>query len=256
MSQQHNENVDMDEIIVGRNAVVEAIHSGRDIEYVMVAKGAGGSALKIIAECKERKVPIKFLPHDSFNLRFQGVNHQSVAAVVSSATYCEVEDILEAAKANDKKALILILDEIEDPHNLGAIIRTAEAAGVDGIIIPKRRSAGLNQTVAKVASGALEYMPVARVTNISVTIDKLKQQGIWVYGAHMEGDDVFATDLTDHCAIVIGSEGKGISRLVKEKCDFLIKIPMLGKINSLNASVAAGIIMYQAVKSRKMKGSI
>ena len=248
--------IENSDYIVGRNAVLEVLRSGRNIEYVMVAKGVGGSASKIIAECKNKKVPIKFLPRENFNLKFKGVNHQGVAVVVSSGKYYDIDDIIELVKSSKSNAFILILDEIEDPHNLGAIIRTAEAAGVHGIIIPKRRSVGLNQTVAKVASGAVEYLPVARVANISVAIDKLKQHGIWLYGADMEGENVFSVDFTGPCAIVIGSEGKGITRLVKEKCDFLVKIPMLGKINSLNASVAAGIIMYQAVCSRNKKGSV
>jgi 23S rRNA (guanosine2251-2'-O)-methyltransferase len=179
-----------------------------------------------------------------------GANHQGVAVIIAEQEYCEVSDILALAEERGEKPFIIICDEIEDPHNLGAIIRTAEAAGVHGIIIPKRRSASLNVTVAKAACGALEYMKVARVTNIANTIDELKEKGIWVYGADMDGEDYSSTDFDCPAALVIGNEGKGIGPLVAKKCDAIISLPMLGKINSLNASVAAGILMYAVVKSR------
>lgn len=240
-------------IIAGRNAVSEALKSGREIENIMVAKGAGGSVLPLISQCKKRGIPVKEMPRQTLDQKLPGINHQGIAAVVSCAQYAELEDILKAAKDKGTNAFILILDELEDPHNLGAIIRTAEASSVDGIIIPKRRSAGLTQTVAKVASGALEYVPVARVSNICAAIDTLKENGIWVYGADMDGDTVYNTDLTGNIALVIGSEGRGISRLVKENCDFLVKLPMFGQINSLNASVAAGALMYETVRQRLQK---
>lgn len=239
------------DIVAGRNAVKETLNSGREIEFLMVASGAGGSVMPIIAECKKRKIPIKEMPRQKLDLKLPGVNHQGVAVVVSSGSYVEVEDIISYAKNDDKKAFILVLDEIEDPHNFGAIIRTAECCGVHGIIISKRHSVGINNTVYKTACGAAEYVKVARVANLPSTIDKLKENGIWVYGADMNGEDIFSTDFESDTAIVIGNEGKGISRLVKEKCDFLVKIPMFGKINSLNASVAAGVSMYSVVSSRK-----
>ncbi len=239
------------DVVAGRNAVNEVLRSGREIEFLMVAKGAGGSVVPIIAECKKRHITIKEMPRQKLDFKLPGVNHQGVAVVVSSGEYCSVEDILAVAKEKDEPAFILILDEIEDPHNFGAIIRTAEASGVHGIIIPKRRSVGINNTVYKTACGAAEYVKVARVSNLPSTIDFLKENGVWVYGTDMDGENIFQTDFKSACALIIGNEGKGIGRLVKEKCDFCVKIPMYGKINSLNASVAAGISMYSVVKSRK-----
>lgn len=236
--------------VAGRNAVTEALRSGRDIEYLMVAKGASGSVLPIIAECKKRAIPIKEMPKQKLDFKLPNINHQGVALVVSSGEYSTLEEIVEFAKNDEKPAFILILDEIEDPHNLGAIIRTAEASGVHGIIIPKRRQVGINNTVYKTACGACEYVKVARVSNLVSAIDYLKKNGIWVYGTDMNGENIFKTDFKSDSAIVIGNEGKGIGRLVKEKCDFTVKIPMYGKINSLNASVAAGISMYCVVNSR------
>ncbi|MGN0174346.1 MAG: 23S rRNA (guanosine(2251)-2'-O)-methyltransferase RlmB [Acutalibacteraceae bacterium] len=238
------------DVVAGRNAVNEVLRSGREIEFLMVAKGAGGSVVPIIAECKKRHIPIKEMPRQKLDLKLPGVNHQGVAIVVSSGEYSTVEEILETAKKDNKPPFILILDEIEDPHNLGAIIRTAEASGVHGIIIPKRRSVGINNTVYKTACGAAEYVKVARVSNLVSAIDTLKENGVWIYGTDMNGENIFETDFKSACALVIGNEGKGIGRLVKEKCDFCVKIPMFGKINSLNASVAAGISMYSVVKSR------
>ena len=239
------------DVVAGRNAVNEVLRSGREIEFLMVAKGAGGSVVPIIAECKKRHITIKEMPRQKLDFKLPGVNHQGVAVVVSSGEYCSVEDILAVAKEKDEPAFILILDEIEDPHNFGAIIRTAEASGVHGIIIPKRRSVGINNTVYKTACGAAEYVKVARVSNLPSTIDFLKENGVWVYGTDMDGENIFQTDYKSACALIIGNEGKGIGRLVKEKCDICVKIPMYGKINSLNASVAAGISMYSVVKSRK-----
>ena len=239
------------DVVAGRNAVNEVLRSGREIEFLMVAKGAGGSVVPIIAECKKRHITIKEMPRQKLDFKLPGVNHQGLAVVVSSGEYCSVEDILAVAKEKDEPAFILILDEIEDPHNFGAIIRTAAASGVHGIIIPKRRSVGINNTVYKTACGAAEYVKVARVSNLPSTIDFLKENGVWVYGTDMDGENIFQTDFKSACALIIGNEGKGIGRLVKEKCDFCVKIPMYGKINSLNASVAAGISMYSVVKSRK-----
>ncbi len=243
---QSNEN-----IICGRNPVLEAVRSGREIDRLLIAHGCtGGTVSAIIAKCSARGILIKEISPAKLDYYCSGANHQGVAVMLASQEYSTVEDILSTAEARGEKPFIVICDELEDPHNLGAIIRTAECCGVHGIIIPKRRSASLNATVAKAASGALEYMKVARVTNIANTIDELKKSGVWVFGADMDGDDFTKTDFNIPCAIVIGNEGKGIGRLVREKCDVIVSLPMKGKINSLNASVAAGILMYRASDGR------
>lgn len=239
-------------IICGRNPVLEAVRSGREIDRLLVAHGVnGGSVTAIIAKCNARGILIKEVSPQKLDYYCGGANHQGVAVMFASQEYCEVEDILNSANEKGEKPFIIICDEIEDPHNLGAIIRTAEACGVHGIIIPKRRSASLNATVAKSASGALEYMKVARVTNISNTIEELKEKGVWVFGADMDGSDYTKTDFDVPCALVIGNEGHGIGTLVAKKCDQIISLPMFGKINSLNASVAAGILMYEVVRRRR-----
>ena len=238
-------------IIVGRNSVMEAVRSGREIDRLLVVKGAtGGSVASIIAKCSARGIPIKEVPAQKLDFLCGHTNHQGVAVMIAQQAYSSVDDILNLAKERNEAPFIIICDEIEDPHNLGAIIRTAECAGVHGVIVPKRRSASLSYTVGKASAGAVEYMRVARVTNIANTIDELKQRGVWVYGADMNGTDYNKCDFSGACAIVIGNEGKGISRLVREKCDVIVSLPMKGKINSLNASVAAGILMYSAMKNR------
>lgn len=239
-------------IICGRNPVLEAVRSGREIDRLLVAHGvSGGSVTAIIAKCNQRGILIKEISPQKLDYYCGGANHQGVAVMFTSQEYSTTEEILNTAKERGENPFIIICDEIEDPHNLGAIIRTAEACGVHGIIIPKRRSASLNATVAKSASGALEYMKVARVTNIPNTIDSLKEQGVWVFGADMDGEDYAQVDFDLPCALVIGNEGKGIGTLTAKKCDRIISLPMLGKINSLNASVAAGVLMYEAVKKRR-----
>ena len=239
-------------IICGRNPVLEAVRSGREIDRLMVAHGvSGGSVTAIIAKCRAKGILIKEVSPQKLDYYCGGANHQGVAVMFAAQEYATVGDILASAEERNEKPFIIICDEIEDPHNLGAIVRTAEACGVHGIIIPKRRSASLNATVAKAASGALEYMPVARVTNIANTIDELKSRGIWVFGADMDGEDYTKTDFDIPCAIVIGNEGSGIGALTAKKCDKIISLPMFGKINSLNASVAAGVLMYEAVRKRR-----
>ena len=239
------------DLIIGRNPVMEAVRSGRKIDKLLVAKGAvNGSVSVIIAKCREKKIPIKEVSAEKLDYLSGGANHQGVGLFVAAHEYCTVEDIFAYAEEKGEKPLIIICDEIEDPHNLGAIIRTAEAAGVHGIIIPKRRSVSLNFTVAKSACGALEYMHVARVTNITATIDEMKNRGVWIYGTDMDGVNWCSEDYTAPTAFVIGNEGKGIGRLIKEKCDVTVSLPMNGKINSLNASVAAGIFMYEAARQR------
>ncbi len=238
--------------VEGRNAVLELLESERDINKILIANGEKhGSIYKIISIAKERKIPITEVDRSKLNKISQTQNHQGVIAIVPPFNYCEVDEILELAEQKNEQPFIIILDGIEDPHNLGSIIRTAETAGVHGIIIPKRRSATVNSTVSKVSAGAVEYMKIARVNNINETIRQLKKQGIWICGTDMETETIYTKqDYRLPIAIVIGSEGFGMSRLVKENCDFLVKIPMKGKINSLNASVSAGIIMYEVVRKR------
>lgn len=239
-------------IICGRNPVLEALRSGREIDRLFVAHGTGGgSVTAIIAKCRAKGILIKEISPQKLDYYCGGANHQGVAVMFASQEYATVDDMFALADSRGEKPFLIICDEIEDPHNLGAIIRTAEATGVHGVIIPERRSASLNATVAKAACGALEYVPVARVTNIANTIDALKERGVWVFGADMDGDDYTKTDFDAPCALVIGNEGKGIGALTAKKCDAILSLPMLGKINSLNASVAAGILMYEVVRSRK-----
>ena len=239
--------------VEGRNSVLELLESGKDINKLYIADGEKhGSIHKIIALAKERKVVINKVDKYKLDRMSQTENHQGVIAIVPPYEYCDVDDILELAKSKNEKAFILILDGIEDPHNLGSIIRTAETAGVHGIIIPKRRATAVNSTVSKVSAGAVEHMKIARVNNINETIKYLKENDIWVCGTDMNTDTYYyEQDYKMPIAIVIGSEGFGMSRLVKENCDFLVKIPMKGKITSLNASVSAGIVMYEVVKQRE-----
>lgn len=250
---EYQKNRQPDNIICGRNPVMEALRSGREIDRLLIAHGvSGGSVTAIIAKCNSRGILIKEVSPQKLDYYCQGANHQGVAVMFASHEYCTPEEILQTANDRKEKPLIIICDEIEDPHNLGAIIRTAEACGVHGIIIPKRRSASLNATVAKSASGALEYMKVARVTNIASTIELLKSHGVWVFGADMNGEDYTQVDFDLPCALVIGNEGCGIGTLTAKKCDRIISLPMYGRINSLNASVAAGILMYEAVRKRRI----
>ena len=239
------------DIVFGRNPVLEAIRSGREIDRLYVAHGvSSGSVSEIIAKCSAKGILIKEVSKQKLDYYCGGGNHQGVAVMIASHNYSSVEEILDTARDRNEKPFIIICDEIEDPHNLGAIIRTAESCGVHGIIIPKRRSASLNSTVAKTSAGALEYMKVARVTNIANTIDMLKENGVWIYGAAMDGKDYKSFDFSAPTAIVIGNEGNGIGTLTRKKCDEIISLPMRGKINSLNASVAAGILMYEVIKHR------
>ncbi len=238
-------------LIIGRNPVTEALKSGREIDKIYITQGEpSGSLVTIIKQARNKKIVVKEVPQKKLDFMSAGNVHQGVIAVVPAQSYCSVEDIINYAKEKNEVPFIVICDGIEDPHNLGAIIRTAEATGVHGIIIPKRRSVTVNFTVAKASSGALEYMNISKVTNISDTIDFLKENGFWIYGADMDGESWCQTDYTSPTAIVIGSEGHGISRLVKSKCDGIISMPMCGKINSLNASVAAGVIMYEVFRQR------
>lgn len=245
-------NEQQNNIICGRNPVLEAVRSGRELDRLLVAHGAsGGTVTAIVAKCRQKGILIKEISPQKLDYYCAGANHQGVAVMFAAQEYSTPEEILGVAEERNEKPFIIICDEIEDPHNLGAVIRTAEACGVHGIIIPKRRSASLNATVAKSASGALEYMKVARVTNIPNTVDFLKSKGVWVFGADMDGNDYTETDFDIPCALVIGNEGKGIGTLTSKKCDALVRLPMCGNINSLNASVAAGILMYEVLRKRR-----
>ena len=239
--------------VEGRNAVIELLESKKDINKIYVTKGEkNGSIGKIIAMAKEEKVIVVEKDRRQMEEMAQSENFQGVIAIVPPFEYCEVEDILQYAEEREENPFVLILDGIEDTHNLGAIIRTAETAGVHGIIIPKRRAAMVNATVSKVACGAVEYMKIARVNNINESINKLKQAGLWICGTSLDTEKYyFNQDLTGPLGIVIGNEGKGMSELTTKNCDFLVKIPMMGKIESLNASVSTGIILFEALKQRK-----
>ncbi len=251
MNNKANENLNKSDVIAGRNPVSEAIRNGRAIDKILVARGEkNGAVVGILAKAREKQILVKEVDRTKLDFVCGNETHQGIVAFAAVREYSTVEDILSYAEEKGEAPFIMILDEVEDPHNLGAIIRTAECAGVHGVIIPKRRSAGLSYTVGKASAGAVEYMRVARVTNIAVLIDELKEKGVWVYGADMNGTDYSKCDFSGACAIVIGNEGKGISRLVREKCDVIVSLPMKGKINSLNASVAAGILMYSAMKNR------
>ena len=250
-----NEEKKFDDQIEGRNSVLELLESGKDINKLFVTKGEKhGSINKILAIAKERKIIIVEKDKKQMDEMAQEENYQGVIAIVPPYEYVEIEDILEYAKQKQEDPFILILDGIEDPGNLGSIIRTAETAGVHGIIIPKRRAASVNSTVNKVSAGAVEYMNIARVTNISDAIEKLKQNGLWICGTSIDANKYYYNqDLTGPLAIVIGNEGKGIGEKVKNNCDFIVKIQMKVKIGSLNAGVSTGIIVYEAVKQRIRK---
>lgn len=241
-----------EDLIIGRNAVMEVVKGDRTIEALYISKGQmEGSINAIINLAKKKKLVIKEVDRKKLDAMSNGAVHQGIIAVVTPYKYCEVSDIIEYAKEKNEAPFIVILDELEDPHNLGSIIRTAELCGVHGIIMPKRRNVGITTTVYKSSVGAIEYVKVAKVANINAVIDELKDQGIWVYGADIDGDEYsYEVDFSGPCAIIIGSEGKGISKLTLRKCDKLVKIPMVGKINSLNASVAGGIMMYEVLKGR------
>lgn len=235
-------------LIYGRNAVTETLSSGRELDTLYVQKGA--SLGKIVSLAKQRGVVVKELSDERLTAMCGTSKHGGVAAELAAASYSTVEDILAAAKERGKPPFIIIADEIEDPHNLGAIIRTAEAAGADGLIIPKRRSASLNATVFKTSAGAAAWLKVARVPNLVDAIKRLREQGVWVYGMEADGTPYDKADLSGAVALVIGSEGFGLGRLVRENCDMILSLPMNGKVNSLNASVSAGILMYEVVKHR------
>lgn len=242
----------MEDKIIGRNPVLEAIKAGRSIDKILIKKGKyEGAVIPVVKKAKEAGIIIQEVDRARLDALAEGGNHQGVIAYVSAHDYVSVDDILKKALDKGEAPFVIICDKITDPHNLGAIIRTANCAGAHGVIIPKRSSAGLNSVVAKTSAGAVEYTGVARVTNIADTIEKLKKQGMWIAAADMDGQEMYSVDLKGSLGIVVGSEGEGVSRLVKEKCDFIVSIPMHGEISSLNASVAAGVLMYEALRQRK-----
>ena len=239
-------------LICGRNAVTEALKSGTVIDRVYVNKNAGGSISRICALAAERDIPVKQTDDRKLDHMCAGAAHQGAAAVLGCAEYYTVADILAEAEKKGEDPFIIICDEIEDPHNLGAILRTAEAAGAHGVIIPKRRSASLDHIVHKTSAGAASWIKTARVPNLAAAVKELKDNGVWIYGTDMSGSSIYSADLKGGIAFVIGSEGFGMGRLMRESCDFLVSLPMYGQVNSLNASVAAGICMYEAVRQRKL----
>jgi len=257
---QHDSRSDIDEaavenLIAGRQPVLEALRSDTPLEKIYVLFGTHGSVIQSIQQLARRRgVPVKEVDRPRFSEICPDVNAQGVVAVSSAKTYVEVDALLKIAVDRGEAPFLLILDEIEDPHNLGALMRTAECAGIHGVIIPRHHSASMNETVIKASAGAALHLPVAKVTNIATTIDELREHGVWVVGTDMATTRTYDEhDYAGPLAIVVGNEGKGIRRLVKEKCDFLVKIPMYGKIESLNASVAGALILFEAVRKRNKK---
>lgn len=238
--------------IEGRNPVMEALKAGRQIDKIYVLKGERhGSVNKITGMAKAKKIPVVEIDRKKLDEMSETQSHQGIIACVSPVTYVGIDDIIARAREKEEPLFVVVLDGIEDPHNLGSVLRTANAAGAHGVVITKHRSAHMNAAAVKTAAGACFYTPVAMVTNLVAAIKELKEAGVWFYGADMDGEkDIFTTDFSGAVGIVIGSEGKGISRLVKEECDFVVRIPMLGEINSLNASVSAGIMMYKVTEQR------
>jgi 23S rRNA (guanosine2251-2'-O)-methyltransferase len=240
----------------GRNPIIEALKAGRTIEKLYIAKGASeGSIRQIVSMARERGIVINEMERFKLDSMSETRNHQGVIAIVSPYAYAEVDDILEEARIKGEQPFIILLDEIYDPHNLGSVIRTANACGAHGVIISKRRAVGLTPTVAKASAGAIEYVKVSKVTNMTQTIKYLKEKGLWVAGADMDGEKMYyEADLSGPIALVIGSEGEGVGKLIKDNCDFIVKMPMKGQISSLNAGVAGAVLMYEVVRQRSLKG--
>lgn len=251
--EKHREELD-ENIIFGRNAVKELLSGGRDIDKLFIQVGdREGSVNQLIGIASERKIPIIEAERSKLDALCQGAHHQGIVAIAAERNYATIDEILAYAEERGEKPFIIILDGVEDPHNLGAIIRSAECSGAHGVIIPKRRAVGLTSTVAKASAGAIEHMRVAKVTNLAMTIDELKERGLWLYAADMDGESYYDTDLSGAVALVMGSEGFGISRLVKEKCDFTISIPLYGKVNSMNVSCAAAVLMTEVARQKNRK---
>lgn len=244
---------ELEGLIAGKHPVLEALRSGREMNKIWIAEGAQKSVTaSILSEAKKHGVIVQYVDKRKLDQLVPGVTHQGVVAQAAAFDYVELEQLLEIPKQRDEMPLFIILDEIEDPHNLGSILRTAECTGVHGVIIPKRRAAGLTATVLKISAGAAEHIPVARVTNLAQTIERLKEAGVWIAGTDVAASqEVYSMKFDMPLAIVIGNESKGIGRLIQEKCDFLLKLPMAGQLNSLNASVAAGVFMYEVLRQRR-----
>ncbi len=241
--------VDNEQLIFGRNAVRELLHSGRDIDKIFVAKSErDGSLSVLVAEALERRIPLLEIDRRKMDAMCAEGRHQGIAASAAARNYATIDDMLSLALERNEKPFIVIADGIEDPHNLGAIIRSAECAGAHGVLIPKRRASGLTSVAAKASAGALEHIPIARVPNLSAAIKELKEKGLWVYAADMEGTPYYQTDFSTGTAIVLGSEGEGISRLVLENCDAVVSIPMFGQVNSLNVSAAAAVLLFEVAR--------
>lgn len=249
MAEEHN----IEGLIAGKHPVLEALRSGRELNKIWIAEGAQkNNTSSIIGEAKKQGIIVQIVDKRKLDQLAPGLNHQGIVAQAAAANYIELEELLEIPGRKGEAPFFLILDEIEDPHNLGSILRTAECTGAHGVIIPKRRSVGLTATVLKTSAGAAEHVAVARVTNLAQTIQYMQERGIWVAGADVEASgDVYQQSFDMPLALVIGNEAKGIGRLIKEKCDFLVKLPMAGRLNSLNASVAAGVLMYEVLRQRR-----
>lgn len=237
--------------IIGRNAVLEAFRAGKTVDKLFVLDGCQDGPVKsILRESRKQSTLVKYVSKEKLDSLSEHGKHQGVVAITAACDYAEMEDLFSAAQAKDEDPFFILCDEIEDPHNLGAIIRTANLAGAHGVIIPKRRAVGLTGTVAKVSAGAVNYTPVVRVTNMARTIDELKERGMWFVCGDMDGELMYRQNLTGPIGLVIGNEGNGVSRLVREKCDYIASIPMKGDIDSLNASVAAGVLAFEIVRQR------
>ncbi|SEN60028.1 23S rRNA (guanosine(2251)-2'-O)-methyltransferase RlmB [Lihuaxuella thermophila] len=241
--------------ILGRHSVLEAVRSGRPIEKVLLAEGIQTKNIQeLLKQVQEQKIPFQRVPRPKLDQLAGGGNHQGVMAQVAAYGYVEVDELFQRAEKRGEPPFFLLLDGIEDPHNLGSILRTADAAGVHGVIIPKRRAVGLTAVVAKTSAGAIEHVPVAKVTNLNRTADELKERGVWLVGSDGRAEQEYTqVDYSGPVALVIGSEGQGMSRLMKQKCDFLVRLPMMGRVTSLNASVAAALLMYEVLRGRKEK---
>lgn len=243
------------EFIVGKNPVTEALRAGREINKIWIHERARSTNEPLIRLARQNGVNVQAVPKKKLDQLAETTNHQGVVASVAAHRYAEMDELFRRAEEKGEPPFFVVLDEIEDPHNLGAILRTADAAGVHGVIIPKRRSPGLTSVVAKTSAGAVEFVPVVRVTNLARTMDELKKRGLWFAGADAAGrEDYRKADFNVAIGLVIGNEGKGISRLIKEKCDFLVKLPMAGRVSSLNASVAAALLMYEVYRHRDSRG--
>lgn len=239
------------DVIIGRNAVMEALRSGRPLDTVYVARGAhGGSLGALCQKAKAAGLPVKEVDPRKLDAMCAGANHQGVAALAAVKAFASLDDVFALAEERKEAPFVIVADGLEDPHNLGAVLRVAECAGAHGVVIPKRRSVGLSYAVGKASAGAVEYVPVVRVGNLPAALEELKARGVWLYAADMDGEPWCTVDYTGPCALVIGSEGFGVSRLVKEKCDFTVSLPMKGRVNSLNASVACGVLCYEIARQR------